>query len=169
MIGALRPNALDRASRIAAAALAATILVAAAAPAAAQQRASSASEQAAETMLVATRAIPAGVVLRAGDVVALDRRAPPGMLVSPEQAIGRETRISLYPDRPISPGALGAPTLIRRNSVVSMAFELGALTLRSEGRALDDGGRGDRIRVMNLDSRRTVYGTVVGPAQVVVQ
>ncbi|MEM9971263.1 MAG: flagella basal body P-ring formation protein FlgA, partial [Pseudomonadota bacterium] len=42
------------------------------------------------------------------------------------------------------------------------------LTIRTEGRVLDRGAVGDRVRVMNLTSRSTVSGIVAAGGTVVV-
>ena len=90
----------------------------------------------------------------------------PGDLTETRQVIGLETQVAVYRGQPIRAGDLGPPTLIRRNELIRLSFRAGTLLLVTEGRALDDGALGERVRVMNLDSRRTVYGVVAGPALV---
>ncbi len=157
-------------SVLAPAALLAAAALVAPAPGAAQHRtAAAAGAETRPQMLVVTRALRPGELIGPGDVALTPGKAPPGALTDPEQAIGKETKIALYPRRPVPAGALGAPTLVARNAIVRLSFALGALRIEAEGRALDAGGLGERIRVMNLDSRQTVYGTIAGPAEVVVQ
>lgn len=139
------------------------------APRAAEAQTMARADRVERGVLVATRPLRPGTVIGVGDVAVVDRAAPPGALTDPAQAIGLETKVSVYPGRPISAGALGAPTLVRRNDIVRISFKLGALSIAAEGRALDDGGLGQRVRVMNLDSRQTVFGVVAGPAEVVVK
>lgn len=108
--------------------------------------------------------IRAGTVLGEGDLMAI--RAVPGGLTDPEEVIGREARVTLYAGRPLRPGDLRAPALVERNQLVTLAFKAGGLSLTTEGRALARGGEGDRIRVMNLQSRVTVSGTVLADGTV---
>ncbi len=44
-----------------------------------------------------------------------------------------------------------------------MAYQRGRIALATIGRALDDGGFGELVRVVNVHSRQTVVGTVAGP------
>lgn len=123
-------------------------------------------------MVVATRILRVGTVVGPTDLVL--RPVPDGVdmgatIGSLDEALGLETRASVYEGRPVRPGELGPPTLIRRNDVVTLRFSGGGLSIQTEGRALDAGGLGERIRVMNLDSRRTVTGSVAGPQLVVMQ
>ena len=117
--------------------------------------------------LVATRTLRAATVIGPQDIALVDA-AIPGALASPDAAIGRETRISIYAGRPIRAADLGAPALIERNQLISIRFVSGALSIEVEGRALARGGAGDDIRVMNLASRTTVTGRVTPEGQVVV-
>lgn len=144
--------------------------VVSAAPATAQHAAQTAANSVeVEQAVVAARTIRAGTVLAADDLAFSPRDdfGPGATFESMSGVVGREARVSIYAGRPIRPGEIGAPTIIDRNAIVKLSFKLGALVIETEGRALDAGGLGDRIRVMNLDSRRTVSGTVAGPQLVV--
>jgi flagellar basal body P-ring formation protein FlgA len=116
--------------------------------------------QAAEAQtVVPVRPIRAQTVIGPADV-ALEEHATPGALTAIEQAVGREARETLYPGRPVLAAQVGAPAVIERNQVVRMRFAEGALSIATEGRALDRGAVGDSIRVMNLSSRQIVTGQV---------
>jgi len=62
-----------------------------------------------------------------------------------------------------------SPILVARNSIVSMEYVFGALTIQTEGRAMAQGRAGDLVRIMNLESRSIVAATVIGPAKVAVK
>jgi flagella basal body P-ring formation protein FlgA len=121
---------------------------------------------AAET-LVALRTIRAQTVIGPGDV-GLAPGVTPGALTQPEQALGLEARVALYPGRPIHPADLGPPALVERNARVTLVFRSGALTITAEGRALSRAAAGEAVRVMNLSSRATVTGTVEPDGRVAV-
>ena len=115
---------------------------------------------AAAQSVLAARTIPAQTVIRPGDL----RLAPetvPGALVSLEEALGLETVTTLYAGRPVAAHDLGAPTLVDRNTIVKLVFDSAALWIETEGRVLDRGSLGDRVRVMNLSSRTIVTGEVI--------
>jgi flagella basal body P-ring formation protein FlgA len=115
--------------------------------------------------LVATRTIRAQSILGPDDLV-LVAAAIPGALTSTEDALGLEARVSIYAGRPIRPSDLGPPSVIDRNQIVPLVFATGGLNILTEGRALDRGGIGDIIRIMNIGSRATVTGRISGDGRV---
>lgn len=117
-----------------------------------------ASAGAADTV-VALRTIRPGEVIDAADLgLVPETRA--GGIVDPELAAGQEARIALYQGQTVTLDAIGPPALFARNQIVSLEYRRGGLSIRAEGRALERGGAGDRVRVMNLASRRIVEGFV---------
>jgi len=119
-------------------------------------------------VVVPARTIPAGTVIRARDVRLQPARQAPAadMLRAVAAAVGQEAQRSLYANRPIRTHEVGPVTLVERNARVTLRFRNGPLVLTTLGRALDEGGLGEVIRVMNLDSRRTIYGRITGPEAV---
>ena len=115
--------------------------------------------------LVANRTLRAGTILAPGDLVIRGD----GDAAQLETLVGQEVRRAVYAGHVILPGDLGPPTLVRRNDVVTMIFRSGALGLRTEGRALGNGGLGERVEIMNLDSRMVVRAMVTGARQVEVR
>ncbi len=109
--------------------------------------------------LVATRLIRATDVIGAGDVVAHGAPAP-GAAIRPEQVIGLEARVAIYPGRPVRLSDLGPAAVIERNEIVRMVYRQGPLVILSEGRALGRGSLGEQLTVMNLASRQSVQAVV---------
>lgn len=116
-------------------------------------------------VLVATRTLPAHAVLTAGDV-AVSGKAAEGAAESLAQVQGLELRTALYRGQPVLLANLGRAAAVERNQSVTILYDAGTVTISAEGRALDRGGIGDRIRVMNSDSRTTVAG-IVAPGGIV--
>ncbi len=83
--------------------------------------------------------------------------------------IGQEARVALYAGRPILLGDIGPPAIITRNQIVGLRYQAGGISITTEGRALERGAVGDRIRVMNLGSRATVFGHVLGDGTIEVR
>jgi flagella basal body P-ring formation protein FlgA len=109
--------------------------------------------------IVAARNIRAGSLIVATDIVTpQDRDA----LRRAIDIVGMEAGRTFYQGQPIDETKLRAPTLIKRNTIVQMEYARGPMTISAEGRALDPGGLGDRIRVMNLGSKRIVTVVVTG-------
>jgi len=94
------------------------------------------------------------------EMVALSEVETIGAFADLEAVIGMEARVNIYPGRPIMLDALGAPAILERNQSVRMRFQRGSLTIYSEGRVLDRAGVGERVRVMNLDSKTVIFGRV---------
>ncbi|MGZ2259724.1 flagellar basal body P-ring formation chaperone FlgA [Roseobacter sp. A03A-229] len=74
--------------------------------------------------------------------------------------IGQEARTTLYAGRPIRVDEIGPPALVTRNQIVSLTFQSAGLVITTEGRSLERGGVGDRVRIMNLSSRATLFGQI---------
>ncbi len=110
-------------------------------------------------VLVAAKTIRANSVLSADDVAISPQSSQLG-LTDPQDAIGMETRVVLYAGRPIRAEDLQSPALVNRNQIVPLVFQQGGLTITTMGRALDRGASGDIIRVMNMQSKSTLFGTV---------
>ncbi len=109
--------------------------------------------------IVATRPIKSKAVITANDVGVI-ATSQPGAAERLEQVIGQETRVTVYPGRPILLGDIGAPAVVVRNQIVTMIYDIGGLRITAEGRALDRAGFGEAVRIMNIDSRATVVGKV---------
>lgn len=118
--------------------------------------------------VTALRNLRAQTLISADDVL-IAPGAVAGAASRPEDAIGLETRVAIYKGRPILLQEIGAPTIVQRNQIVPLRFSAGALAISAEGRALDRGGAGDTIRVMNTTSRTTVSGVILADGSVSVQ
>ena len=112
----------------------------------------------AETV-VATRTIRPQEVIGASDVK-LENADVPGAYVKLENVIGQEAKYALYPGRAVMRGALGEPAVVERNQFVVLIYQQGGLRIATDGRALDRGAVGERIRVMNVNSRTSLFGTI---------
>ncbi|MEP2029504.1 MAG: flagellar basal body P-ring formation chaperone FlgA [Paracoccaceae bacterium] len=108
---------------------------------------------------VPIRTIRANAVITAKDLEVRSANVP-GTFEHPRDLVGQEARVALYAGRPIRLDDIGPPAIVNRNQIVSLFFSQGGLRISTEGRALARGGIGDRIRVMNLASRTTLFGQI---------
>lgn len=109
--------------------------------------------------LVASRTLPARTIITETDItIAAGDTA--GAATAITDVLGKETRATIYSGRPLFLSALSEPALIERNQFATLVYELGALTISAEGRAMERGAAGALVRVMNLSSRTIVQGTV---------
>lgn len=77
-------------------------------------------------------------------------------------AVGLRSKRTLDAGSLIHAGLLKRAKLIRRGGQVEIVATIDGLQVRMRGKAMADGGRGDRIQVKNTRSGRLVTGTVTG-------
>jgi flagella basal body P-ring formation protein FlgA len=58
------------------------------------------------------------------------------------------------------------PDFVQRDQSVTLTYEAPGIYLTMRGKALENGAEGDVVTVMNLQSKRTLSGTVTGRGQV---
>lgn len=116
----------------------------------------------ADTVLAA-RTLRAGTLISADDLAVRAGTAPVGGLNAPDDAIGREARVTLYSGRPVLAADLTDPAAIERNDLVTIVFRRNGLEIRAEGRALGRAAAGEGLRVMNIDSRTAISTIVIAP------
>ena len=118
-------------------------------------------------IVVAAHVIRANSLIDA-DAIAIKPSTMVGAISDPTQVLGMEARIAIYPGRPIRLGDIGPPALIERNQIVTLIYAQNGLSILTEGRSLSRAGEGEKARVMNLSSRKSVIGIVRSDGSVVV-
>jgi flagella basal body P-ring formation protein FlgA len=83
-----------------------------------------------------------------------------------EDLIGMSPLRTLSADRAIKRSEIRMPVLVPKGSIVTMVFQTSRLTLTAQGKALQDGSKGDTIRVLNAKTDKTIDGTVVNSGTV---
>lgn len=109
--------------------------------------------------VVPTRTIRASAIISEGDVT-LQAIKNENAFERTMDVVGQEARTTLYAGRPILFDDIGPPAVVARNQIVMLRYQTAGLMIVTEGRSLQRGGVGDRIRIMNLDSRATLFGQV---------
>lgn len=114
---------------------------------------------------VLTRPIARGEAISIDDVafVPATRATPADAITELDALVGMSARRALAADRPLRPGDVMVAPLVRRGEPVTLLFQSGSVRITLRGRALEDGGAGETIRVLNSDSERTVEAIVEGP------
>ncbi len=111
-------------------------------------------------VLVVTRDVERGEVLGPEDVEVRAGEGRAGALVDPQQAVGRRARRVLRAGSPVRARDLAVVSVVGRGGLVRLVARVGGITATTVGRALDDAGIGETVRVENLSSGRTVSGIV---------
>lgn len=120
---------------------------------------------------VLARQLQRGDVIRAGDII-VERRpratTPAGVLDAVEQVAGLAARRPLRTGQLLRPMDLMKPELVRQNEIVTVVYETEGISLSVRGQALAAGAAGETVNVLNIHSKRTMQGIVVGPGRIAV-
>jgi flagellar basal body P-ring formation protein FlgA len=104
--------------------------------------------------------IRARSVIASEDVVEIKSDVP-GSVQYIDDLVGQEAKVTLFPGQVILLTDIIDRAQIERNAVVTLVYSSGVLSINTEGRALQRGVIGESIRVMNVESKVTVVGTVI--------
>jgi flagellar basal body P-ring formation protein FlgA len=118
---------------------------------------------------VPARLLPAGTIVGPDDLAHVwlaAGRVGPEHVGDAWDLVGAETRRPVAAGRPVRARDLGPPRLVARGRAVTMVYEADGLRIATVGRALEDGGAGDPVRIVNQDSNRQVQAVVTGPDEV---
>ncbi|MCX8117522.1 MAG: flagellar basal body P-ring formation chaperone FlgA [Desulfobacterota bacterium] len=91
---------------------------------------------------------------------------PPDYLVEKSDVVGKRVTISINRGEVLRAGIVEEPPLLRRGDRVILLFESPKLRITALGEAKEEGRRGDRIRLINLTSRKEVTGRVMNEQMV---
>jgi flagella basal body P-ring formation protein FlgA len=119
---------------------------------------------------VVTRNVERSDVLKSSDVVT-ERRPKAevgGDVAVRSRAVGMQMRKQLRAGQAIKTADLVKPDLVQRDDNVTLIFESAGLYLTVRGKAMEAGTEGDVVNVLNLQSKRTVSGVVIGRDQVAI-
>ena len=119
---------------------------------------------------VLTRNIERNELIKSSDIV-VERRSKAelgGDAATRDGALGMQARRQLRAGQPLKVADLVKPDLVQRDQTVTLIYEATGLYLTIRGKALDGGAEGDVVSVLNLQSKRTVTGTVIGRGQVAI-
>ncbi len=79
---------------------------------------------------------------------------------SSDALVGKVARQTLLPGHPIDLSAVREPYVVTQGQAALVVFQSGGLTITGNALALQSGGPGDVVSVRNIDSGRTIKGTI---------
>jgi flagella basal body P-ring formation protein FlgA len=91
---------------------------------------------------------------------------PAGPLDQVEEAIGFVASREIRGGEVLSTKLIQLPALVKRGEIVTLIVEGNGVVVTARGQAKEEGQRGQLIRVMNLSSKKELYGRVEGERQV---
>jgi flagellar basal body P-ring formation protein FlgA len=120
---------------------------------------------------VLRRVISPGEIIRKDDIEMIHRREDQvsrDAVMDPARLIGTTPRSRLRAGEPVRENETRAPIVVARNAQVLIRLTHGPMTLTAQGKAEEEGSRGDVIRVRNIHSNKTIEATVTGPDTVAI-
>jgi flagellar basal body P-ring formation protein FlgA len=89
-------------------------------------------------------------------------------LTDAKAMVGLEATRYLAAGAPVRVQDLRPQVLVAKNSLVTIVLRAGGMELTVQGKALEEGGRGDIVKVVNTKSKRAIEAQVDGPGTVVI-
>ena len=118
---------------------------------------------------VLSKRLRSGDLITASDLDIVKMRlanVPANAILDESKIIGKTPRRYVEAARAIHPESLSAPLAIKKGEHVTLHLSNGILSLTTKGKALENGAKGDMIRVVNTESNRVIEGTVIGPQSI---
>jgi flagellar basal body P-ring formation protein FlgA len=112
---------------------------------------------------VLSRPIRRGEVLGPEDVVPQrrdPRSVPPGALMDPSEVMGMRALRSLQSGAVLQRDQWKPVPVVKKGQRVTIVLDTGLMRLVTTGETLEEGGPGERIRVLNTSSRQVVVARV---------
>ncbi len=124
-----------------------------------------------EALPVLSTTLNRGDIISANDITVANVRADrvaESAITDPYALVGKQVRRQIKEGEPVRANQLQTPILVDRGDEVVIFYALKTMNLTAKGKALDAGGQGDVIRILNTKSNRTLLAKIVQPHQVVV-
>jgi flagellar basal body P-ring formation protein FlgA len=121
--------------------------------------------EAAQMVVVTTRAIPRGALIRPDDVQLAGAEVAAGaddFVTAIDAVIGREVAKTLPAGRPVEAAALRSPLMVRRGEVVTVHSRAAGIRVKTVARAKQDGSEGELVELESIPNRKTFLARVCG-------
>jgi flagella basal body P-ring formation protein FlgA len=94
---------------------------------------------------------------------------PANAITNPDEVIGKRTKRAVYSNRVLSTDLVELPPLVRRGDLVTIIAQLEGLKITTLGQVKRKGRQGERIPVLNIDSRKVIFARVIDANTVAVE
>ena len=121
--------------------------------------------------------VPA-VNINKGEVISADKlknvkirmnRIKPQNITDMSLLVGSEAKRSLREGKLINENDIGKVMLVRKGDVVRSVYQTPKMQISAKVEVLEDGGKGDKIEVRNVNSKRVLFAEVVDKNTVIVE
>lgn len=96
-------------------------------------------------------------------------RAPSNVVVRLDEAIGRRANRNIAADCILRRDHIETPPVVKRGDIVQIVAQTSLLKITAKGMAKQNGGKGERIKVINLRSKKLIYAQVIDDQMVRVE
>jgi flagellar basal body P-ring formation protein FlgA len=123
-------------------------------------------------VVIARRPLPRYHIVTREDILVerVDARdLPQSAILSPEEVLNKRTERMIEPGTVLRADLVAIPPMINRGDRVRIVIETDGMWVSAMGEAKERGGRGDQIRVENLDSKKAIFARVIDPKTVQVE
>ncbi|MBQ8436131.1 MAG: flagellar basal body P-ring formation protein FlgA [Alphaproteobacteria bacterium] len=96
-------------------------------------------------------------------------RIKPQNVTDSSALIGSEAKRSLREGKLINENDIGKVMLIKKGDIIRSIYRTPKMLISAKVEALEDGGKGDKIEVRNVNSKRVIFAEVVDTNTVVVE
>jgi flagellar basal body P-ring formation protein FlgA len=96
------------------------------------------------------------------NVISMDMADLPSNTISSlEDVVGKRTLRAMNPKEVFRTDIIELPPMVKRNDRVSIVAESGSLRITAVGEVKESGSRGERIKVVNLNSNKEIFARVL--------
>ncbi len=85
---------------------------------------------------------------------------PPDVVTDPLEIIGMRTKRVVDAHLPLCISFLEMPPVVKRGDLVTIVAETDAIKITTQGVVIENGGKGDMVRVVNTSSKRELFARV---------
>lgn len=120
---------------------------------------------------VALETIPKGTIIGATDLTTTEIKASlvkNDANLSADNLVGLTARRNIIAGRPLKASDVEIPISVARGDKITLIYKTGIMELSVQGRALQDGRKGDRVKVVNSDTNKNLQGTVLADNRVMI-
>ena len=121
---------------------------------------------------VLARSIRRGETIRTRDLEFVKKRRKTigrNTIIDISRIVGKTPRRYLQTGKPMRMADLRMPVLVAKGKLVTLTLRNQHILITAQGKALEDGAKGEVVRVTNTRSRQTVQGVVMGHNRVAIQ
>jgi len=115
-------------------------------------------------VVAATHYLGRHQVLEGKDLQVVSRNValqPPDVLTDPKDALGKRMTLSLNGQEALRKSAVEVPPLVKKGDRVTLLVEKNHFRITAVGEVKEDGREGERVRVVNISSRKEIHGRVI--------